>query len=329
MKKLLRHSILSIGVLASSFLPAISTAADNFPNKPITYIVPFAPGGASDIGGRILSEALSKELKQTVVVENKTGAAGTIGLGQLIRSAPDGHTLSIVVPPNLLAPYLMPTAPYDLSKDVKAVGLTYLTPTVIAINPKFHPNIKDLNSLIQAAKDSKNGLNYATVGVGSTGHLSMELLAKDLNIKLEHIPFRGSSPGVTALLAGEIDFMFSDIVSLLSHLDAGTLIPIAVGTDDRLSQLPNVPTIKEQNPKANTISTWTGIVVPAQTPDAIVDKLSAALKKVLENPELQERLTTIGAIPYYRDGAFMQKRIVDDSAFWNKIIQDNNLQQKN
>lgn len=330
MKKRLKKLSLTLAILTGLVPPAVSMAqADNFPSKPITYIVPFAPGGASDIGGRILSEALSKELKQSVVVENKSGAAGTIGLGQLIRSAPDGHYISIVVAPNLVTPLLMPAPPYDLTKDVKPLGMIYETPTVLVVNPKYQPKITSLDSLIATAKENKHGLNFATSGVGSTAHLTMAKLAKDNKVNFEHIPFRGSSPAITAVLAGEIDFLYSEVLSLLPHIQNGSLRPIMVGTVKRLESLPDVPSIKEQNINMDTRTSWTGLVVPKDTPDAIVTKLATAVEKVMNSEDIQKRFKDLGAIPEYRNPQIMQERIAGDSAFWGQIIKDNNIQQNN
>ena len=329
MKTLTKFSLTALMGITSlmSSVGTVVAQENNFPNKSLTYIVPFPLAGPTDVSGRILAEALGKELKQTVVVENKSGASGTIGIRQLIRSKPDGYTFATLVAPSLTAPFILPSAPYDLNKDVKPVGLAYITPIVLVVNPQFTPNIKDIKSLVAAAKASPTGLNYATASVGSTAHLSMELIKKDLGIQLTHVPFRGSAPAMTALLAGDITFMYSDLVAVLGQIKAGKLYPIVVNTKERLAELPNTPTLLEENIQAAKAASWGGLVVPKNTPDSAVAVLSDALKKVLENPEVASKLKANGFYTQYGDAKAMKEAIYHDSKLWESVIEENNLRQ--
>ena len=330
LKLLSKLSLLSAIALSQALTAHVAIAqTDDFPNKSINYIIPFPPGGPTDVAGRVMAEALGKELKQTVVVENKSGASGSIGMNQLIRSKGDGYTIASLAAPSLTAPFILAKAPYDLKTDIKPIGLAYITPLVIVVNPKTHPEIKDMKSLIEAAKQNKEGLNYTTSGVGSTAHLAVEMIRKELNIDMTHIPFRGSAPGVTALLGGEVAFMYSDLVAVLTQIKAGNLRPIAVNTDQRIEELPDTPTLKEENIQAAKASSWGGLVAPKDTPDSTIQVLSNALKVVLENEDVKSRLKAVGAYPNYSDPKTMQETIAHDSAIWSSVIEDNNLRQTN
>lgn len=302
-----------------------SLATTDYPSKTITNIVPFPPGGLTDITGRIISEALSKKLNQTIVIDNKSGAAGSIGISQVIRSKPDGYTLGSITSPALLAPHILPKAPYDLRTDIKPIGIAYITPLVLVINPKYTPEITDMPSLIATGK--KGSLNYSTGGLASTAHLTMELIKKELNLDITHIPFRGSSPAVTAILSGELHFMFSDLASVLTHIKAGTLKPLAVSTTTRIDELPDTPTLTEVNIHSAKAASWGGMLAPKATPDDIIDKLSTALKEVLEDDNVQKRLKAAGAYPHYADSKTMQATINSDTAIWSEVIKENNLKQ--
>lgn len=321
-----------ISALALSQVVSVQTAiaqSNDFPNKNLSYIIPFPPGGPTDVAGRVMAEAMGKVLKQNIVVENKSGASGSIGINQLIRSKPDGYTIASLAAPSLTAPFMLPKSPYDLKSDVKPIGLAYITPLVIVVNPKVTPEIKDMASLIKAAKEEKAGLNYTTSGIGSTAHLAIELIRKELDIDMTHIPFRGSAPGVTALLAGEVSFMYSDLVAVLTQIKAGNLYPIAVNTDKRIDELPDTPTLKEENIQAAKASSWGGLIAPKDTPDHEVQVLSDALKKILEDPDVQSRLKAVGAYPNYTNSRDMADIIEKDSATWSGVIEANDLRQKN
>lgn len=330
MKLFTKLSLVSAFVLSQSMLvQTVIAQTSDFPSKSLNYIVPFPPGGPTDVAGRVLADALGKKLKQTVVVENKSGASGSIGINQMIRSKPDGYTIAGLAAPSLTAPFMLPQPPYDLKTDVKPVGIAYITPLVIVVNPKINPDITDMTSLAQAAKNRKEGMNYTTAAVGSTAHLAMELIRKDLNLDMTHIPFRGSAPGVTAVLAGDVAIMYSDLVAVLSQIKAGNLRPIAVNTDQRLEELPDTPTLKEQNIQAAKASSWSGLLAPKDTPDSTVKILSDALKTVLEDADVQSRLKAVGAYPYYTDPKTMLETIERDSATWSAVIKENNLKQAN
>lgn len=330
MKLLTKLSFVSALVLSqTALIPAAMAQNNNFPDKSLNFIVPFPPGGPTDVAGRVLADALGKELKQTVVVENKAGASGSIGINQLIKSKPDGYTIASLAAPSLTAPFMLSQAPYDLKTDLKPIGLAYITPLVIVVNPKYSPDITDMKSLAKAVREKQGGFNYTTAAIGSTAHLAMELIKKDLSLDMTHIPFKGSAPGVTALLGGEVSLMYSDLVAVLSQIKAGNLRPIAVNTQQRLDELPDTPTLQEQDIQAAKAASWSGLVVAKDTPEHEVKVLSDALKVVLADENVKSRLKTVGAYPHYSDSKTMQETIAKDSAIWSAVIEENNLRQKN
>lgn len=302
---------------------------DNFPNKPINYIVPYPPGGPTDVAGRILAEVIGKKLNQNIIIENKSGASGSIGIVQLIRSKPDGYNIAALGAPSLTAPFMLEKAPYDLTNDVFPVGVAYITPLVIVVNPRKTPEIKDMKSFAEAAKKLPQGMNYTTAGVGSTAHLAMELIKKDMGVQMTHVPYRGSAPGVTALLAGDIPLMYSDLVAVLPHIKAGNLRTIAVNTENRVEEMPETPTLAEQGIQASKAFSWAGILAPKDTPENVIQKLSQALESVLKDANVQTRLKAVGAYPYYKNPQETKKLIAQDSKTWSEVIKANNLKQSN
>ena len=300
----------------------VGVAQAAYPEKAVTWVIPFPPGGPTDVSSRILADAFSKELGQTFISDNKAGASGTIGIRSVIRDKPDGYTFGTLAAPSLIAPFIMPDPPYDLTKDITPIGVAYVTPLVLVVNPDVLPDVTDVQSMAEAGK--KGNLNYTTAGIGSTAHLTLELLKKELGFEAMHIPFQGSSPAVTAVLAGEVPIMFSDSVAVLPHIKAGKLRAIAVNTDN-FPPLPDVKSLKQQGVVSTRAVSWYGLVAPAGIPDEARDTLSATLKKVLKDPVVVDRLQSAGAYPAFTTPKGMAERIVTDSETWNKVIKENDI----
>lgn len=320
-----------IALAATSLLHtnAAFSQQEKYPTKPINYIVPYPPGGPTDVAGRVLAEAIGKKIDQNIVIENKSGASGSIGIMQLIRSKPDGYNIAGLAAPSLTAPFMLEKAPYDLTTDVYPVGVAYITPLVIVVNPRKTPDIKDMKSLAEAAKKLPQGMNYTTAGVGSTAHLAMELIKKDMGVQMTHVPYRGSAPGVTALLAGDIPVMYSDLVAVLPHIKAGNLRTIAANTENRLEELPETPTLAEQGIQGSKAFSWSGILAPKDTPDHVINTLTQALESVLKDTDVQARLKAVGAYPYYKNPQNTKNLIAQDSKTWSEVIKANNLKTTN
>lgn len=293
-----------------------------YPDRAVTWVIPFPPGGPTDVSTRVLAEAFGRELGQTFIAENKAGASGTIGVRSVIRDKPDGYTIGMLAAPSLIAPFILPQAPYDLTTDVTPIGVAYSTPLVLVVNPKSLPEVTDIQSLAEAGK--KEELNYTTAGVGSTAHLTIEILKEELGFDAMHIPFQGSAPAVTAALAGDVPIMFSDSVAVLPHIQAGSLRAIAVNTED-FPPLPDVKSFAEQGVTSTKAVSWYGLIAPAGTTDEAVKTLSATLEKVLQDPAVVERLQTAGAYPHFTTPEGMTELIATDSELWSTVIKENNI----
>ncbi|KAA0911238.1 tripartite tricarboxylate transporter substrate binding protein [Pusillimonas sp. ANT_WB101] len=318
-----------LAVAAGSLLVAAgaaSAANAAYPDRPVSWVIPFPPGGPTDVSTRVLAEAFSKALDATFVAENKPGASGTIGVRNVMRSKPDGYTIGMLASPSLTAPYMLAGTPYDLSKDIQPIGVAYVTPLILVVNPEVLPNVTDLASLAKAAKNGD--LNYTSAGTGSTGNLTMELLKTEMGFAATHIPYQGSSPAVAAVLAGDVPIMFSDSVAVLPQIKAGKLRAIAVNTEN-FNALPDVKSLKDQGVTGSKAISWVGVFAPLKTSDEVLAKLSDTLKTVLKDPQVAARMISVGAYPAYGTADDMAKRIVTDSAVWEKVINDNKLGARN
>jgi len=320
-----RRHALGLAVASLAVIAAGPTAAQEWPAKPIKLIVPFPPGGPTDTASRVVGQKLAERLKQPVVVENRAGASGTIAAQFVSKSAPDGYTFMMLATPTLLAPHLYKSAGYDVSKDFAPVASVYDLPIVVVVNPTVLPDVKTLPDLIAKAKAESGKLNYTSSGPGSFGHLTMEMLKSLGGFDMQHIAYKGGTPAVTDLLGGQVPVMYADLVAALPHIQAGKLRAIAVGSPQRIAQLPEVKTIAEQGFKGFDAVSWGGLLAPAGTPKPIVDRVSAEVKQILADKSVQERLMNAGAVAAYGDPAQMGKRIGTDFDKWGKVIRDKQI----
>lgn len=318
---------MGLAALMGVMFMAMSPAHAEYPERTVSWVIPFPPGGPTDIATRVLAEAFNKELGQTFVADNRSGASGAIGVRNVIRSKPDGYTIGMLAAPSLTAPFMQENPPYNLETDIMPVGLAYVTPLILVVNPQVLPDVTDVKSLVKAGQDGKE-LNYTAAGVGSTSHLTMELMKKELNFEAFNIPYQGSAPAVAAVLAGDVPVMLSDAIAVMSQIKAGKLRAIAVTTDDPIEGLENVKSLKAQGVKSTKAVSWGGVFVPVGTPEATVATLNNALKKALQDPNVANRMRSIGAYPAYSDANAMAERIKVDSAIWKKVIIDGNINKK-
>ena len=353
-----RHLLTAGAASALTLATGASFAADPaWPNKLVKIVVAFPPGGPTDTAARIVAQKLSERLGQTMIVENRPGASGSIGTAAFIKSPADGYNLSMFGMPALLAPLLFNNNAYDVRKDFMPVATVYDLPMAIVINPRVLPDVTNLQQLIAHAKAAETPLNYTSSGTGSFGHLSMEQL-KDLGgFNMQHIPYRGSAPAVTDLIGGQVQFMaesipqaasyhkqgkvralavtsriggqipvmFADVVAALPHIQAGKLRAIAGSSNKAKLLLPGIKSVAEQGFAGFDADTWGGLVAPLGTPRAIVDRLNAELKVILADPELQKKLIGAGAVASYQDAETMRKRLAADYTRWSKIAKDKNI----
>ncbi|MWL88032.1 tripartite tricarboxylate transporter substrate binding protein [Cupriavidus sp. SW-Y-13] len=320
---------LALSTLAlAALLPFASIAAfaqPSYPDKPIKLIVPFPAGGPTDTAARIIGQKMGETLKQTIVVDNRPGASGTIGADAAAKSAPDGYTLVMLATPTLLAPHLLPRKGYDVFKDFTPVGNAYELPIVMVVNPQSLPDVTDLQQYIARAKAQPGKMNYTSAGNGSFGHLSTELLKNLGHFDVQHVPYKGSAPAISDLLAGQVPMMFSDMIAALPHIKAGKLRPIAVGSIKRVSFTPDVKTVAEQGFQGFDASSWGALLVPAGTPKDIVAKLSDALKGALADATVQQKMLGAGTVASFLPADQLTTRMQNDYAKWGKVIKDNGI----
>lgn len=314
-------ALASIGCGVLAMLPA-QALAQAYPSQPIKLVVPFPPGGPTDVASRILGQHMGGTLGQTVIVENRAGASGMIATDVVSKSPADGYTLTMLASPTVLGNQLYKQNKYSLLDSFDHIGVAYDLPVVIVVNPKVM-DVQSLEGMI--AESKKNQLNYTSAGTGSFGHLSTELLKSLGKFDMQHISYKGSAPAITDLLGGQVPMMFSDMIAALPHIQSGKLRAIAVGSPQRVVFTPDVKTVDEQGFSGFEAVAWGGLMAPKGTPAHVLEKLNAALQKALADPEVQQRLLQVGTTAAYAPGDTMRRRIHSDLTKWGKVIQDNNI----
>ena len=305
---------------------ALGATAQSWPAKPIRVISPFSAGSTVDLHARLIATPLGELLGQPVVVENKAGAGGAIGLDAVAKSAPDGYTIGIgTTGPMTINPYLIgSTVPYDPNKDFSAVGQYGIGPNVIVVNANVPA--RNLAELIGLAKAKPGTISYASSsGIGSTAHLAGELLGSVAGIDIVHIPYKGNAEAVTALLAGQVQMAISGLPPMIAHVQSGRLRALAVTGPSRMAQLPDVPTVTEAGFKDIDVSAWYGFVAPAGTPAEIVTKLNEAIAKVIARPDVRERFLATGTEPYVTSPRQFADLIRTDGTRWAAVIRKANV----
>lgn len=322
-----RRTVLALAAAPLLAASAGSALADSaaWPSKMVRLIVPFPAGGPTDTVSRIVGQKLGERLKQTVVVENRPGASGSIAAVQVTKSPADGYTLMMLATPTLLAPHLYRKSGYDTVKDFTPVATVYDLPIVIVVNPRLLPDVTDLKGLIAHAKAQKTSLNYTSSGTGSFGHLSMELLKQMGSFEMQHVPYKGGVPAITDTIGGQVPVMYADLVAALPHIQAGKLRAIAVGSPERVRMLPDTKTIAEQGIKGYDAVSWGGLLAPKGTPQPVVDRLASELQQILADKEIQDKLLNSGALAYYQGPAQMAARIEQDYTRWGQLVRDKGI----
>jgi tripartite-type tricarboxylate transporter receptor subunit TctC len=306
------------GAMAASSLGSGRARAASYPERPIKIIVPFAPGGPTDIMARILGTHLGEALGGTIVVENKPGAGGNIGIGIAAHAEPDGYTLLITSSAYVVNPGLYAMIPYDPYKDFAAIAELGTSPNVILIDPKL--GVSSIAELVARAKANPNELNYASPGIGTTPHLSGELFKIVAGIDVTHVPFSGAGPAIQAILSGTTQLAFAALPPAHPHIESGALKALAVTGTHRWFDLPDVPTMIELGYKDFISDTFQGFLAPAKTPAAIVELLSAKSIEILKSPTIAEQLRKDGFEVLANGPAGMRKRIDDEVPKWRDII---------
>lgn len=309
----LLHNLLAIA--ACAVLPFAASAQAPFPSKPVTLIVPNAPGGAIDILARLLERNLSDTWKQPVIVQYKPGAGTVMGTDFVAKSPPDGHTIGLVITGHMINPSLRKNMPFDTLKDLSGVSLLAISPIVITANPRLPAN--DVKELIALAKKDK--ISYASPGSGSSMHLGAELLKSTAGIDMLHTPYKGSGGAYPDVMAGRVDLLFDPLFSSLPHIKSGGLKPIAILSAKRSPIAPEIPTVAETLP-GFTVDSVFGAVVPSGTPRDVVHKLSADMNKVLQSPEVKQRMADIGLSPVGNTPEQFDAYIRAEIPKWAKVV---------
>ena len=294
-------------------------AAGSFPNRPINLVVGFPPGGINDIVARVVGQKLGEALGQPVIIENKSGAGGTIGAEFVAKARPDGYTLLLGSVSNIaMAPSQYKSLPYDPEKDFAPVALLAAAPNILVVNPAFP--VHSVKDLIALARRKPGSISYASAGNGTSNHLTVELLKVLAHIDLVHIPYKGDAPAVTDVIAGQVPMMFPTLPVALPHIRSGKLRAIAVSSARRTSLAPDIPTVAESGGLPDfQVSVWVGILAPAHTPKDVVDRLSAELTKIVQLPEVKNKLASLGAEPAPQDSARFASYIATETAKWSKV----------
>jgi len=293
--------------------------AQEYPSKSIRMIVAYPPGGGTDTVARLMAQSLTEKLGQNVVVDNRGGATGNIGTELAAKAPPDGYTLLMGnVAPNAINVSLFDKLPFDPVKDLAPITLVAVTPNMLVVHPSLP--VKTVKDLIALAKSRPGALNYPSAGVGSSSHLAGALLDILAHISMTHVPFKGGGPAMIATISGEVQLMFATMPAALPHVKTGKVRPVAVTTQKRSLAMPELPTIAESGVKGYEAATWYGLLAPAATPRAVVDRLHGETVKILAAPESRKRLTDLGFEPVGNTPAQFAAYIKSEIAKWGKVI---------
>lgn len=309
-----RHLVLGLSLTAALACAPLSAvhAQDTYPNKPIHLIVPFPPGGTTDIVARLFAEKLGRELNGAIIVENRGGAGGSIGSSVVAQSNPDGYTLGMAtVSTHGINPAVYPKLPFDVEKDFTPISNLAAVPNIMTVNPDQVP-ARNMADFIKLAKSEPGRLTYASAGNGSLANMMGELFKMTAGVNLVHVPYRGVGPALNDTLSGQVDVLFDNLPSSLPHVQAGRLVALAVASPTRVAALPNVPTFAEAGLAPLNDMSWFGLVGPAKLPLAVVDKLHQAIVKVSAQPEVIKSLANLGAAPVANTPAEFAKQIADE-----------------
>jgi len=315
---------LAAGAAGAMACPAFSQAR-TYPNRPITLIVPFPPGGSVDISARAISDKLGRLLGQPVVIDNKAGAGGAIGTGLGAKAAPDGYTLVVTSQStHVVNPAVSNSLPYDAVNDFSYITLIDRLPNVLVASAKLP--VKNFAEFVRYAKANPGKLNYASSGNGSVAHLSMELLKSKLGVFMTHIPYRGSGPALTDLLSGQVQLTWNNLSSNLAMLQNGSLRALAVAAPLRVPQLPDVPTFEELKLPDLNLTSWTGLAAPAKTPEPIIQTLYDAMRSILRDKDTPEIWRKRGAmLPENVRPAEYRQEVIQRIQFFKNVAQSNKI----
>ncbi len=316
----------SLLLTAAGLLVAMTTLAaaqSDYPNKPIRMIIPFPPGGSNDVVGRVIAQHLGEVLGRQVYVDNRGGAGGVIGTDAAAKSQPDGYTILGISLAHAVNPWLY-KLPYDPIKAFAPIGIMAKGPNILTVNPK--EPIHSVKELIDTAKREPEKLAYASAGIGSFQHLGAELFKLEAGVQILHVPFKGGGPAMMDVIAGNTTVMFSSLVQTTQNVKSGQLRALGIGGTERSKVLPDVPTISEAGLPGYAAENWWGIVAPAGTPAAIIEKLHAALTKAQDSPAALKYFDNEGAVPVKMTSKEFGKFMVGEMNKWERVVKESHIQ---
>lgn len=307
-------------IAACALAAGVAHAA--YPDRPITIVVPYAPGGAADAVARVLATRLGTKLGTSVIVDNKAGASGTIGASYVAKVSPDGYTVLYDATPYSINPHLFPKMPYA-ANALQPLSLVLLAPNVLIV--KADSPIKNINDLVAKAKAAPGKLNFASGGSGTVQRLAAELLRQQLNLDMVHVPYKSGGPAITDVMAGQVDFMFGTVAATYPHVSGGKLRALAVSAPERSKRLPDVPTVAETVIPGYEAYEWNGMFLPAGTPEPIAAKLREAVQEVMKEDEIKQRLADMGAQPVGSTPAEFGAFLIKEDAKWGGVVKKGNI----
>lgn len=326
MKKIcIRRAIIGAGIVAAAALGAWPALADTFPSNPIKLVVPYPPGGASDVTARLLADKMQRTLKVPVVVENRPGANGNLAADLVARAPADGYTLLMAnVGPNAISQSIYPKLSYDTVKSFAAVSQTTLVPIVLVGGPALPA--KDLRELIDELKRNPGKHTYASAGNGSSNHLTGALFSSMAGVSAVHVPYKGDSPAITDVIAGHVSMMFTTAVAAMPHIKSGKVRALGIATNQRVPALSDIPTIAEAGVKGFDAASWGGIVAPAGTPKPVIQVLHKHVVDALEQPDVKAKLADLGAVIVASSPDEFQTYLKSETEKWGKVARVNKIQ---
>ena len=297
---------------------AAGEAAAAYPEKPIRLVVPYPPGGGTDVVARIVQERLRQELGQPILIDNRGGAAGSIGTEVVAKSDPDGYTVLFTLSSHTINPAIYPKLPFDTEKDFQPVATVASLPQILVANPQFAPN--SVKELVELARSKPDGLTYASVGNGSPGHLAGELFKLRTGTRLTHIPYRGGGPAVIDVLGGQVPLLWVSIPAAANHVKQGKLKALAVSTRKRSRAFPDLPTMEEAGVADFEVDSWFAVFMPTKTPAPVIDKWNAAINAAVRDPDIQEKLLQQGSEGVGGTAAELGRAVAREIVQWKKLV---------
>jgi tripartite-type tricarboxylate transporter receptor subunit TctC len=313
-------AISKVGLCAVASAFAVSAAAQQYPNKPIRLVAPFAPGGGTDVLARIAGQKLNERWGQSVVVDNRPGAGGNIGADLVAKSAPDGYTLMLGGVPHAISMTLYKKLPYDLARDMIAAAPIATFPSMIVVHPAIPAH--SVQELVVLARSKPDGLNYGSPGNGSPNHLAIELFCKLAGAKMQHIPYKSAGQVAGELLGGQLQLASMGFPTAMPHVKSGKMRALAVTSASRSPMLPDLPTVAESGLPGFDVTSWYGIFAPRRTPRAVVTKLHDEVVAIVTSSDVSQRLASLGAEPYTPGLEEFARHVREEIAKWGKVVQE-------